>query len=257
MRLFALPAMILAAFVQIVSAQPITIAGAISLKEVLTQISTDYEKSSNQTTQLLFGSSGQLAAQITQGAPVDVFVSAGTREMDQLVKKNLVDPTKITVVCGNEVVLVVPADAAWIPTSISDLADSRIKRIAVGQPATVPAGLYAQQVLTKLQISDQIAGKLVYGENVRQVLDYVARGEVDAGMVYATDAIAAGGKVRVAARATPSMHQPIRYVAGVIDASPRQPSAQQFIDYLGSESAQQILAKHGFVVSAPTTAPAS
>lgn len=256
MRFVAFVAMILAVFAHEAAAQPITVAGAISLKEVLTQVSKDYEQSAGQSTQFVFGASGQLATQIAQGAPIDVFVSAGVREMDQLVKKNLVDPTKIAVVCGNEVVLIVPADAAWVPQSITDLTDSRIKRVAIGQPATVPAGLYAQQVLNKLEISDQIAGKLVYGENVRQVLDYVARGEVDAGLVYATDAIAAKGSVRVAARADASMHQPIRYVAAVIDASPRQQVAQQFIDYLEGDSARRVLAAHGFVVNAPTTAPA-
>jgi molybdate transport system substrate-binding protein len=205
---------------------------------------------------LNFGSSGQLAAQIAQGAPVDAFVSAGEREMDQLAAQGLIDPSTRHVVCGNELVLIVPADAVFIPASFLDLSDSRIGRIAVGQPRTVPAGEYAQEVFDHLKMSSQLTSKLVFGENVRQVLDYVERGEVDGGVVYATDAAQAGAKVRIAARSDASWHSPITYPAAVMKQSAKADAARRFVDYLTTPESRKVLGEHGFIIAAPTTAPA-
>jgi molybdate transport system substrate-binding protein len=236
-------------------ADSVTVSAAISLKESLTQIAKDYQAQTGNPVQLNFGASGQLAAQISQGAPVDAFISAGVKEMDQLAKQGLIDPATRRTVCGNELVLIVPADAAYVPDSFAALTDERIKRIAIGQPKTVPAGQYAQEVLNNLKIADALASKLVYGENVRQVLDYVSRGEVDAGVVYATDAEAAGAAVRVAAKAGASTHRPIVYPAAVIKQANHADLARQFLDYVCGEAAGQVLAAHGFVVNTPATSP--
>jgi molybdate transport system substrate-binding protein len=249
------------AFVCVMCAAPvwaggITVSAAISLKEALTQIASGFEAAGGDTMQLNFGASGQLAAQIAQGAPVDLFISAGRREMDQLAKQGLIDPAALENICGNELVLIVPADAAFTPGSFSELTDTRVRRIAVGQPKIVPAGQYAQEVFDHLKIAGELAPKLVFGQNVRQVLDYVERGEVDAGVVYSTDAVAAGDKVRVAAKADASLHEPIIYPAAVIKQSSQAETARQFLNYLNTDAARRVLASHGFVVAAPTTAPA-
>ncbi len=204
-----------------------------------------------------FGASGQLAAQITQGAPADAFISAASTEMDQLAKQNLIDPATRRDVCFNSLVLIVPSDAKFVPGSFGELTDSRVGRIAVGQPKIVPAGRYAQQVFDRLKISAALNTRLVFGENVRQVLDFVQRGEVDAGVVYSTDAMAAGAKVRVAATADASMHDPIVYPAAVIKQSAHAEAARRFLDYLSSAPARKVFSAHGFVVNSPTSAPSN
>jgi molybdate transport system substrate-binding protein len=251
-RIFALILAVLSLLAAPVRGQPITVSAAISLKEALTQIAQDYP---GRGVTLNFGASGQLAAQITQGAPVDAFISAGSREMDSLAAAGLIDPASLHNICGNELVLIAPSGAAYILTSFSDLSDRAVRRIAIGQPRTVPAGLYAQQVLTRLKLNAAVARKLVFGENVRQVLDYAARGEVDAAIVYATDAASVGDKVRVVDKADPSLHDPIVYPAAVIRNSPNADAARRFLAYLQTPAAQRVLSAHGFLAAPPTTAP--
>jgi molybdate transport system substrate-binding protein len=236
-------------------ADSITVSAAISLRESLIQIAHAYQTDTANHVDLNFGASGQLAAQITQGAPVDAFISAGSREMDQLAGRGLIDPATRRDVCGNELVLIVPAAAAYLPATFADVADGRVVQLAVGQPKTVPAGEYAMEVFAHLKLTDAVASKLVYGENVRQVLDYVQRGEVDAGVVYATDAVEAGNKVRVAARADDSWHDPILYPAAVVTHSPKADSARRFLDFLATPQARKILTDHGFTLAVPTTSP--
>jgi molybdate transport system substrate-binding protein len=235
---------------------PVNVAAAISLKEALTEIAQGYQADTGQPVQLSFGSSGALAAQIIQGAPVDIFISAGNQEMDEVAKAGLIQAASRRVVCQNELVLIVPADAANPPRTFQDLLDAAVQHVAVGQPKTVPAGLYAMQVLENLKIADAIEGKLVMGENVRQVLDYVIRGEVDAGMVYATDALIGGNKVRVVAHADPKLHDPIEYPAAIVSTD-HAAEAEQFLTYLSTNaSAEHVFISHGFLIAAPaTTAP--
>jgi len=237
--------------------QSISVSAAISLKDALTEIVQTYDSPGNIRVQLNFGASGTLAAQIAQGAPADVFISAGSAEMDQLAAQNLIDPATRRDICSNELALVVPADAAFIPRSFADLADPRIARIAIGQPKIVPAGRYAAQVFDRMKISQAVAAKLVFGENVRQVLYFVERGEVDAAVVYATDVAAAAGKVRVAATADPSLHDPIVYPAVVLTHNSDPAAARDFLDYLSSPESRKALAAAGFIVpsAATTTRP--
>ena len=131
------------------------------------------------------------------------------------------------------------------------MADGRVKKIAIGQPKSVPAGQYAMQTLAKLKLDTAVAAKLVNGANVRQVLDYVQRGEVDAGFVYATDAQIAGAKVKVIATAPADSHDPIVYPAVVLAASKKQEAAKKFLDFLASPRAKAILRNRGFTVDKP------
>jgi len=256
MRRYTLLLLVLSLFAAPVNAQPsVTVAAAISLKESLTQIARDYQTETGQTVQLSFGSSGALAAQIIQGAPVDLFVSAGDREMDEIARAGLIVDDSRRTLCENGLVLIVPAGASRPPGSFSDLLNPSVQHIAIGQPKVVPAGMYAMEVLDNLKLADALKDKLVMGENVRQVLDYVIRGEVDAGIVYSTDALIGGDRIRVVAQADPKLHQPIEYPAAIV--STRQlAQSQRFLDYLEAPKSQQILASHGFVIaSQPTTRP--
>ncbi len=171
-----------------VRAQEITVSAAISLKEAFTELSKTFEAGQKRRrVQFNFGASGDLVRQIAGGAPVDVFASAGLKEMDELERQGLTAPGSRVNFAGNTVVLAVPAASTFRLEAFSDLTRKEVKKIAIGNPQTVPAGRYAEQVLRSLNLWEPLKDKLVFAENVRQVLDYVARGEVDAGLVYATD----------------------------------------------------------------------
>jgi molybdate transport system substrate-binding protein len=224
----------------------VRVAAAVSLSESMNQIARQYENESGDRVELTFGSSGQLAAQIQSGAPVDAFISAANKQVDDLAKAGLIDEASRRVVVGNALVLIVPPKAVGAPESFVALAEASVRRVAIGEPKTVPAGQYAQQVLRALNLIDKLGDRIVYGANVRQVLDYVIRGEVSAGIVYRTDALEAGDKVKVVATAEEKWHEPIVYPAAIIRSSRKCEAAKKFLDYLGSEKAQSILRARGF-----------
>jgi molybdate transport system substrate-binding protein len=230
----------------------VNVSAAISLKEALTDIASLYQADTSNHADLNFGASGTLAAQIKQGAPVDLFISAGNKEVNALVAAKLVDPATRQVVAGNRLVLIVPRDFANPPAKFEDLLSDRFRHIAIGEPKVVPAGQYAMQTLKSAGLDEKLSSKLIMAENVRQVLLYVMRGEAEAGLVYATDAAAAGDAVRVAIQADDSAHDPIVYPA-VIVQSGHYSAARQFLKYLDSDKACHIFLAHGF--TAPTTQP--
>jgi molybdate transport system substrate-binding protein len=236
-------------------AQDLTISAAVSLKEAIGDIAVSYRTSSGGRLQLNFAATGLLLAQIREGAPVDVFIAASEAQMDQAAAQKLIDPASRRVIAINSLVLIVPADSKLPLQGFADLGRADLKRLALGEPKTVPAGDYATQVLEHLRLDDVLKSKLVKAASVRQVLDYVERGEVDAGIVYATDAQQSGSKVKVITTADPSWHQPIHYPAAVVAASKQHDAAAAFIDYLTTEPAQALLRKRGF--AAPTTQPAA
>jgi molybdate transport system substrate-binding protein len=229
-------------------AQTLKVSVAVSLKEAVTEIAKAYEEKTGDKVELAFGSSGQLAAQIKNGHGADVFISAAQKQVDDLAKENLTLDTSRRVLAGNSLVLITPKDAkANHPiTDFKDLADPAVKRVAMGEPKTVPAGQYAQQTLDTLKLSEPLKGRIVYGANVRQVLAYVEMGEVDAGIVYATDAKESGDKVKVVKTAESSTHDPIIYPAVILKASKKADSASQFLDFFASEKARAILTAKGF-----------
>lgn len=235
-------------------ATTVRVAVAISLKEAVTEIGKSFESDSGDKVEFTFGSSGQLQGQIKNGAELDLFISAANKQVDELTHDELVAAETRRVVAGNSLVLVVPADAKDAPSSFEALADPSVKRLATGEPKTVPAGQYTAQVLKKLGLTDKLADRLVYGANVRQVLGYVERGEVTAGIVYLTDAKESGDKVKVVATAAPDTHDPIVYPAVVIKASKQPDAAKRFLDYLGSEKARDVLTAKGFSAGADVPA---
>jgi molybdate transport system substrate-binding protein len=238
-----------------VMAEQIRVAAAISMKETLADAATEFKAETGNDVQFAFGASGALAAQIKNSKNTDVFVSAADKQMNDLQAEKLIDADTRRVIATNELVLVVPTDSANVPAGFMALADATYKKIAVGEPRTVPAGDYAVQLLHTLKLFDAVKDRLVYGENVRQVLVYVERGEVDAGIVYSTDAKEAGGHVKVAATADPKDHSPINYPAAVIAGSEHAQTAAKFLDFLSSDAGKKILAAHGFIIPVAATNP--
>jgi molybdate transport system substrate-binding protein len=230
----------------------------VSLKEAATEIGKAYEQKTSEHVQFNFAASGVLAAQIKQGAPVDLFISAGAPQTKELRDAGLLEGAD-TLVARNALVLIVPAAQKDSITGFERLGDPRIKRLAVGNPKLVPVGEYAMQTLAALKLTDAVKDRLIEGLNVRQVLDYVERGEVDAGIVYATDAIEAGDRVRVIATAPESSHDPIVYPAVLVKGSKNAASAAKFLEFFTSDQAQQILKSHGFTAAnaAPPTTQAT
>jgi molybdate transport system substrate-binding protein len=250
---FAIVVLLAAAAVR---AGTVTVSAAISLKESLEQVGRDYAAEGGDAVTFNFDASGRLAQQVKRGAPVDAFVSAGGREVDQLVKAGQADGASRRVVVGNTLVLIVPAGATGGPTSMKDLAKGTGK-IAVGDPASVPAGLYAKQALASLGLTYAVAPRLVLAQNVRQVLTYVERDEVSAGLVYSTDAKQAGDKVRVVDTAGADTHDPIEYPAVTITGAAHSAEAKRFLDYLATPTARAVFVAHGFTVpkAQPATRP--
>ncbi len=228
------------------AASEITVSAAASLQNAFREIANQIETRTGTRVNFNFGASGALQKQIESGAPVDVFASAGRSQMEGLASQGLIVPESRRDFARNELVLIVPTDQATELKSFADLGGAQVKRLAVGNQKTVPAGQYAEQALTKLGLWQQLQARLVLGEDVRQVLDYVARGEVEAGLVYASDAHAAGSRVRVVARAPADSHDPILYPIAIVRASKQQEAARAFIDAVMSDEGQRSLEKYGF-----------
>jgi molybdate transport system substrate-binding protein len=226
-------------------AADLTVSAAASLTQALQDIATLFEAAQPGTKlQFNFAASGALLQQIAQGAPVDVFVSADQETMNQAQTRGLVQAAQRRNIVSNTLVVVVPAASRQVPQTVADLTQPAYARVAIGLPASVPVGRYTQGVLEAAGLWVAIQPKMIGAQNVRQALDYVARGEVDAGFVYATDAALMPDKVKVAL--TVPTTTPILYPAAPIAASANAALAQRFVDFLTGAPAQAMLAKYGF-----------
>ena len=232
----------------------ITVSAAISLKDAFEEIGKSFmERNPGMKVIFNFGASGDLARQIEAGAPVDVFASAAPKDMDDVDRKGLVASGSRKDFARNTVVLIQPVESTIALTSLRDLLKGAVKRIAMGNPKTVPAGRYAEEALRHFHLWEALKEKLVFGENVRQVLDYVARNEVDAGLVYSTDAAIRSKDVKMVEKLPSDSHQPVIYPIGVIKGTRAEPTARAFVDAVLSPEGQKILARYRFVTeySAP------
>lgn len=191
---------------------------------------------------LVFGSSGALRKQIEQGAPADLFLSAGPVHMRALANQGYIDQQRI--LAGNQLVLITPRRSALAVHSLPELQQPAVKRVAIGQPDTVPAGQYAKQALSHAGIWNAVQQKAVFAKDVRQVLTYVETGNVDAGFVYRSDA-RMSDKVRVEAPA--DFHEPIVYPVGIVKATRHHGEALAFYQWLQSRTALDIFQKYGFL----------
>ncbi|WP_422837587.1 molybdate ABC transporter substrate-binding protein [Aquabacterium sp.] len=230
----------------LVQAGEFTVSAAASLTNAFKEMAQGFAQQNPGSKVLLnFGASGALLQQIAKGAPVDVFASADEESMDQAEKQGLILTSGRRKFARNTLVVVTPAESAVRLGSLKDLTAPQIRRIAIGNPGSVPVGRYTQRALASAKLWPTLQVKAVNTQNVRQSLDYVARGEVDAGFVYATDAAIMKDKVTVAFSVPiqEAIHYPIAPIAGSLHAD----DARRFVAYVLSPVGQQTLAKYGFL----------
>ncbi|NKI96794.1 molybdate ABC transporter substrate-binding protein [Rhizobacter sp. SG703] len=226
-------------------AADLTVSAAASLTNAFKELAPAFE-ARNPGIQLLlnFAASDALLAQIAKGAPADVFASADQETMDRAQAQQLIAAGSRRNFANNALVLIAPADSRLVLAALSDLKQPGVRRIALGQPSGVPAGRYAKGALEAARLWGDVEPKAVYAQNVRQALDYVARGETEAGFVYATDAAVQKDKVKVAL-AVPT-GTPISYPLGIVAGGPNPAAAKAFVDFVLSPAGQAVLARHGF-----------
>jgi molybdate transport system substrate-binding protein len=223
----------------------LTVSAAASLREAFMEIGFAFERAHvPHRVQFNFGASGQLLQQITRGAPVDVFAAADLETMDRAEKGNLIFRQTRKNFARNQMVIVVLPDAQAVPKALGDLQRPEFARIAIGDPETVPAGRYAKAALEAAQLWTALRPKVVNSQNVRQALDYVARGEADAGFVYLTDALNMQGRVKVAVPLPTT--SPILYPIAAIKGWGNEALSRQFVEFVLSDDAQRILSKYHF-----------
>ena len=237
-------------FVLLISCTPkqsnsLTVSAAASLQNLLAEVQKEYAKfQPDVKITYNFGASGALQQQIEQGAAVDIFISAAAKQMDALESKNLLLADTRKNLLGNQIVLIVPKNSNKV-SSFADLKSDRIIKIALGEPNSVPAGKYAQEVLSYYQILEATKPKFVFAKDVRQVLSYVETKNVDAGIVYITDT-KQSKLVEVVATAPAKSHSPVVYPIAVIQSSKNVTQAREFTDFLLSQEVNNIYKKYGF-----------
>lgn len=225
----------------------LTLSVAASLQDAIVEIESSYNHEHGAIDfRNNFGSSGTLAGEIEQGAPVDAIISAGPKPVDDLQARGLLEPGTRINLLGNSLVLIAPQDSKL--TGFDDLTSAGVRTVALGDPASVPAGRYGQQTLSSLKLYEKLHARIVLGKDVRQVLSYVETGNADAGLVYSTDA-KISTKVRVVAVAPESSHDPIVYPLAIVAGSHNKEAARDFVAYLSSAAARAIFLKHGFTMA--------
>lgn len=227
------------------TAAELTVSAAASLTESFREIVSAYQDAYPGTqVHLNLAASGVLLQQISRGAPVDVLASADEVTMDRAQAGGLVVPHTRHVFASNSLWLVVPLSSESMPASLVALTAEEYQRVAIGHPDSVPAGRYAKQALQQAGLWDAVQPRAILTQNVRQALNYVVRGEVDAGFVYATDAHSVRERVRPAFQV--ALADGIRYPLAMVTASRQPDEALRFIDFVRSDRGQSILRRHGF-----------
>ena len=229
------------------SGEELVIFGAMSLTDALTEISERFGEMRNVKVYCNFAGSSTLQRQIEKGAPADVFVSASPQQMEVLQQMGLIDEGSRRAILNNRLVLVAPVNSSLSITDVGLLAQDSIRRIAVGEPHSVPAGIYGREALTHLGVWNAVQPKLIPSADVRSTLAYVESGEVDLGIVYQTDA-AMSKKVRIIYPFPDSSHTPIVYPAAVLRNTGHKVLAQAFLEYLQTAEVAAIFEKYGFSV---------
>ena len=236
----------LSAFPLPASAADLVVSAASSLTDAFKSVGQAYEAQNPSTKVVLnFGASDVLMQQIVNGAPADVFASADQTAMDKAVAEKVINAATRRDFAANQIVMIVPSDSKLNITSIKDLTKPEVKRVAYGNPASVPVGRYTQSALQAAGLWDTVVAKGVPAQNVRQALDYVSRGEVEAGFVFATDAAIMAGKGKIAVRV--ALKTPVTYPIAITSGSKEATQAASFLAYVASPAGQAILAKYGFL----------
>jgi molybdate transport system substrate-binding protein len=222
----------------------LNVAAAASLKDAANELEAIYTKKHPEVKIYYnLAASGTLQHQIEQGAPTDLFISAGAKQMDALAQENLIVADSRQNLLGNQLVLIAGKNSTL--KDFNGLTDQTINKVSIGTPETVPAGKYAQDTLTSLNLYNQIKSKLVLAKDVRQVLTYVQTENVDAGLVYRSDTYNVND-IKIIATAPENSHKPIVYPMAIIKASKNQSAARDFANFLASPEAAQIFSKYQF-----------
>lgn len=227
------------------AAAPLLVSAAVSLTEALNECGTAFTAATGVPVRFNFAASNILARQIARGAPADVFVSADEPQMDYAARAGAIEPGSLATVASNQLVVVVPGATAPRWTTPRHLIEPSVKRIAVGDPVAVPAGVYARQWLQRIGLWRQAESRIVPAVSVRGALAAVSTGAVDVGIVYRTDAAAASG-ISVVYEVSGDAAPAILYPAAVVKQSLAISSARRFVKFLQGAAAQRILARHGF-----------
>lgn len=223
-------------------AEEITVSAAASLTDAFNELKHIFEKAHPGTViQTNYAASNPLLKQIVEGAPVTVFASADQETMDKADEAKVIDPASRQNFANNDLVLIVPKGAAK-PADINDL--TKMSKIAVGDPDSVPAGRYTKKALKKAKLWEKLKPAYINASSVRQALDYVARGETDAGFVYKTDALKQKDKVDIAM--TMTGHKPVSYPIALTISGKDSKAGKEFIDFVLSPQGQAVLEKYGF-----------
>jgi molybdate transport system substrate-binding protein len=239
---------LMAAFTAALQAAEVTIFAAASLTNAMKDIASAYEAKSGDKLVFNFAGSNELATQIKKGAPVDIFFSADEIQMDGLAKAGLIDSASRTDLLSNTLVIVVPKDG---PASLTPagLEDAAIKRLALADPKSVPAGVYARDYLTKLGLWNKLESKVVPTVNVRAALAAVESGNVEAGIVYKTDA-GISKAVKIAYEVPRGEGPAISYPVALVKGGPDAEAARKFLSYLESDEGAAVFKKYGFLSAA-------
>jgi molybdate transport system substrate-binding protein len=229
------------------SAAELTIFAAASLTQPLSDIINSYKTvAPDVKITASYGGSGALQTQIENGAPADIFFSAAEKQMDTLDKEGLVITSSKVDLLKNEIVLIVPKALPVMVGSFGDVATDAVSKIALGDPASVPAGQYAQDTFNYLKIWDKVSGKAILGSDVKQVLSWVDSGNADCGIVYKTDALS-DSSVKIVAEAPNGSHTQVIYPAAILKTSANQDAAAAFIKYLQSDDSLKVFTNYGFL----------
>lgn len=236
-----------ALFPLLAAAADLRVSAAASLTDVLQELAPAYEKQSGDALLFNFGASSTLARQIQEGAPADLFISADELKMDQLQQRGLIVRNSRRSILSNTLVIIVPRNSRLKIASPADLAGDSIRNIAVAEPQSVPAGIYAKRYLRKIHVWDKVTGKVIPTDNVRAALAAVESENAETGIVYKTDALISRA-VRIAYEVPAQDGPKISYPAAVVADSKQQAAAQRFLDYLQSLPAQAVFQKYGFLL---------
>lgn len=238
---------LLAAIVLQAETPTLRVSAAASLADVLKEINAGFEKATGSSVELNLGASSTLVRQIEAGAPADVFLSADVPKMDHLEKAGLIDRTTREDQLSNSLVVVVPSDSSLSVRDARDLLKDSVRRLALADPKAVPAGVYTQEWLTKLGIWAEVEAKVLATDNVRAALAAVESGNIEAGVVYKTDA-AVSSRVKVAYEVPASEGPGITYPMAALKDSKSPALARQYLEHLDTPQAHALFKKHGFIV---------
>ncbi|WP_300369861.1 molybdate ABC transporter substrate-binding protein [Brachyspira sp.] len=225
----------------------ILILAAASLTDVLTELANNYKEETGTEVIFSFASSGALQTQIEAGSPADIFFSAAQKQMDALQEKDLIDTETRKDLLENKVVLITPSNSTLNIKSFTDITNADITKIGLGEPKSVPVGQYSEEILSNLSILDAAKQKAVYGSDVRNVLSWVETGEVDCGIVYATDAKIAKN-VNIISEAPEGTHKKVIYPISIVKSSVNKEEAKKFIDYISTDKSIETFKNYGFTV---------